>query len=192
MLNNKNQIRTYIKKILSEMDELAHKNSSQSIHTRLFLTDYWTESNVIAITVSRGREIETIPIIQKAWSEQKKVLVPKCYPKTNEMEFREITSLHQLEQVYFGLSEPKVQVTNLVLPNQIDLIIVPGVCFDQKGYRIGYGGGYYDRYLEAFRGRTLSLSFRSQIVDEVPREAHDRAVQLIVTEDEVIHCDRND
>lgn len=183
---DKNHLRTIIKNRLVEMNEETYKQYSADIHKQLFSLNSWKEAHTIAVTISKGREVDTTHIIEKAWQEMKSVVVPKCDPATNTMEFRQITSFRQLESVFFGLLEPRVEDTDVVTPDQIELMIIPGICYDRKGYRIGYGGGYFDRYLIHYKNNTLSLAFSNQIVDHVPNEAHDIPVSTIITECEVI------
>ena len=102
------------------------------------------------------------------------------------MTFREITSFSQLEVVYYGLQEPVEEQTSAVIHNEIDLLFVPGLSFETKGYRLGHGGGYYDRYLAQYQGETVSLAFPVQVVDEIPVEPFDIPVQKIVTNKWVI------
>ena len=72
---------------------------------------------------------------------------------------------------------------NLVEPNDIDLLIVPGIAFDSEGFRMGFGGGYYDRFLQSFKGNTVSLAFQEQIVSNLPKEDHDIPVEKIITDE---------
>ncbi|MBM7701530.1 5-formyltetrahydrofolate cyclo-ligase [Bacillus iocasae] len=181
--------RKKMKQQLNEIDELTYNIFSKDIMDVLCQSSYWKEAKTIGVTISRGREVATNEIIKKAWDEGKHVVVPKCNPKENVMTFYEITSFSQLETVYFGLQEPIVQKTKKYFPNQIDLIIAPGIVFDQNGYRIGYGGGYYDRYLAEFNGEVIALAFSLQVVEEVPYEEHDLPVKALVTEQGIIHCD---
>ncbi|WP_338789078.1 5-formyltetrahydrofolate cyclo-ligase [Metabacillus sp. FJAT-53654] len=184
---DKKHLRTLIKQRLAEMSEETFRHYSKDIHQQLFSLQSWKESHTIAVTISNGREVDTTNIIERAWQDKKRIVVPKCDPKTNTMEFRQITSFDQLERVFFGLLEPKVLETEKVSPNQIDLMIIPGICYDRRGYRIGYGGGYFDRYLTHYKNDTLSLAFSMQIVEKVPTEPHDLPVSTIITECGVIN-----
>lgn len=107
------------------------------------------------------------------------------------MFFYAIENFGQLENVYMNLREPIVEETQLVVAEQIDIMIVPGVVFDKKGFRIGFGGGYYDRYLERYNGVTISLAFDTQIVNSVPIEPHDLPVDIIITVNERMNCMQN-
>lgn len=102
------------------------------------------------------------------------------------MIFRQITNFDQLETVYMSLREPIPALTVETEANEIDLLFVPGVAYTRRGERIGYGGGYYDRYLLQYEGKTLSLAFDFQIVSYIPIESFDQNVQKIITEKETI------
>ena len=107
----------------------------------------------IGVTISRFPEVDTQPIIEAAWKWENKIAVPKCIRETKEMDFRLLTSFDELETVYMDLLEPIVEQTESMGKEEIDLQIVPGVVFSNEGYRIGFGGGYYDRYLKDYKGR---------------------------------------
>jgi len=179
-------MRSVTLKQLTELSDKEYQQLSKEIHKHLFSFSKWNKANTVAVTVSRGREVDTFPIIKQAWTEKKTVVVPKCDPGTNTMEFRSITSFDQLEKVFYGLKEPILSETSAVKNSVIDLILVPGICFDKNGYRIGYGGGYYDRYLVDYKNDTVSLAFSCQVTDEVPREAHDVPVSTLITEQGVM------
>lgn len=148
----------------------------------------WKEARSIGITLSINGEVETREIIQEAWKLKKLVAVPKTDPKLHELAFYALESFEQLEPGHFGIMEPKIDSTSIVNSNDIDLLFVPGLVFDRKGYRIGYGGGYYDRFLAQFSNKTLSLAFSFQVVDEIPRFDYDKPVDCIITEKETIYC----
>ncbi|MFV2049153.1 MULTISPECIES: 5-formyltetrahydrofolate cyclo-ligase [Metabacillus] len=178
----KKEMRSIMLKQLTEISDEEYQQLSKEIHKHLFSFSTWNKANTVAVTVSRGREVDTFPIIKQAWTDKKTVVVPKCEPATNTMEFRSITSFDQLENVFYGLKEPILSETSAVKKSLIDLILVPGICFDKNGYRIGYGGGYYDRYLMDYKNDTVSLAFSSQLINGVPIEAHDVPVSTLITE----------
>ena len=132
--------------------------------------------------------MDTRPIIEAAWKLGKKIAVPKCENQTREMDFRLINSYDNLEKVYFDLQEPIIKETVSIKKDDIDLQIVPGVVYASNGYRIGFGGGYYDRYLIDYKGDMVSLAFEKQTGQAVPFEAHDIPVQKIFTENGIIIC----
>lgn len=173
------------------MDPEQFKVSSLHIKENLFKEPSFMEGKTIAITISNKQEVDTKEIIESLWNHKKKVVVPKCNSADRSMNFYEINNFNQLENVYMDLLEPKPGCTHLVSPDHIDCIIVPGIVFDKKGYRIGYGGGYYDRYLTQFKGMLISLAFNIQIRNSVPVEEFDIPVDLILTETDRIDCMKN-
>lgn len=178
---DKKQLRKKIMQQLTAMTNEQYTSLSAKLASQLFLTSHWQQSKVVALTISRFPEVDTFPIINQAWSEGKQVAIPKCLPKTKEMDFRIFSSYDNLEVVYSGLQEPVKDKTKSVQPSEIDLLIVPGVAYTLKGDRIGFGGGYYDRYLVDYNGVTLSLAFPEQVVNKMPLDPHDLPVQKIIT-----------
>ena len=185
-MNNKDSIRKEMIETLSRLSERLYEDNSDQIASRLYEDNDWKQAQVIGITISKKPEVDTYQIIQRAWEIGKQVVVPKCDPKEKKMSFRIITDFSQLETVYYGLFEPIEAVTMEVSSDGIDLIIVPGLAYTREGYRLGFGGGYYDRYLLNYSGKTLSLAFADQLVPKFPVENHDIPVSKIITNDEVI------
>ncbi|MBA2873481.1 5-formyltetrahydrofolate cyclo-ligase [Thermaerobacillus caldiproteolyticus] len=188
-MEDKKTIRQQMKARLQQLTDEQKQAYDKEIARNLYALPLWQNATTIGITISRGIEVNTKPIIEKAWQAGKAVAVPKCDPVTKTMRFREICSFSQLESVYFDLWEPIAAVTREVAADDIDVMIVPGICFSRNGYRIGYGGGYYDRYLQHFSQTTISLAYTFQVIDDIPSEPHDIPVQQIITNDEVIVCD---
>lgn len=187
---NKRELRNLQLKKLENITPLDYQQKCFHIEQNLFQLKEWRKSKVVAVTVSKHPEINTWNIIKRGWEEGKKMVVPKCIPEKKELLFYELTDFNQLENVYYGLYEPNPQYTAMVHNNLIDLMIVPGLAYTDKGYRLGFGGGYYDRLLVKFKGETLSLSFSEQIVNELPIESFDIPVQKLLTESEAINCER--
>lgn len=179
----KNTFRTLSKRLLKHISEEHKKVSLKKIKNRLLNSTYWIESNVIAITIPRKIELNTMPIIEEAWKQGKQVVIPKCYPNQDHlMKFFLFTNINELENVYLDLYEPKEISNRLVEKESIDLIIVPGLLFDKNGYRIGYGGGYYDRYLKGYTNKKISIALEDQIVNYIPYDSFDIPVDAIITE----------
>ncbi|MCO4850141.1 5-formyltetrahydrofolate cyclo-ligase [Bacillus vallismortis] len=184
----KSQLR---KKTMEALSAVSGEDLLQKIarmYERLFSLPEWQNASTIAVTISKGLEIPTRPIIEEAWQRGKQVCIPKCDSDTKNMQFRTYETEDQLETVYAGLLEPVIEKTREVKPGQIDLMIVPGVCFDLNGFRIGFGGGYYDRYLSVYKGKTVSLLLECQLYAHIPRLPHDISVHKLITEDRVIFC----
>ncbi|MGG0716495.1 5-formyltetrahydrofolate cyclo-ligase [Robertmurraya massiliosenegalensis] len=185
-MDEKKELRKSLQEKLKKMTKLEYEQLSYKIAQNLFTDPAWVKSKTVGITVSRVPEVDTYQIIRTAWENNKQVVVAKCEPKERTMHFRTLTALDQLETVYFGLSEPIVEKTIEVEKEQIDLLIVPGLAFTKDGYRLGFGGGYYDRYLEDYKGQKLALAFPLQLVKKLPIESHDIPVDKIVMAEEII------
>jgi 5-formyltetrahydrofolate cyclo-ligase len=185
-MNIKKTFRQAMKNRLQQMTTYTHETYSHEIASRLFAEDSWKNAKTIGITISVEREVNTKPIIEKAWQEGKKIVIPKAIWKSKELNFRLFTSYNQLEKVNFGIFEPKVNETTSILANEIDLLIVPGLCFSKDGYRVGYGGGFYDRFLVDYEGMALSLAFEFQCLNWIPTDKYDMPVNKIITNRRVI------
>lgn len=130
------------------------------------------KATTISIFVSFGSEINTLPLIEGLLKLNKHVVVPSITP-ADEMVMKSIKSLDGL--CVFGkheIKEPGVS-SKTVSKNEIDLVFVPGLAFDKKHYRLGYGKGYYDAYLEGMSVKTIGLGFKEQGIDELPYDSWD-------------------
>ncbi|SHI70327.1 5-formyltetrahydrofolate cyclo-ligase [Geosporobacter subterraneus DSM 17957] len=174
--------------MLSE-GEILEKSSAIAQKLKAFPA-YQAAQNVMVYIDFRG-EVKTGEIIQDLISSHKRAIVPICVPKTREMILSHLKNpAEELAEGTFGVFEPKEEYIRPVAPDEIDLVIVPGVAFDRKGYRIGYGGGYYDRFFEKLPKKipAVALAFDLQLVEKVPAEVFDQAVDYIITESEIIQC----
>lgn len=184
----KTTLRKEVLQKLTAMTAMQHEQQSKQIHTQVLGLSTIKYAKIIAITMAAGTEVQTRVLIEAFWRMGKQVAVPKCNPQTRQMQFYLITSFTQLETVYMQLQEPIPQKTVAVAREDIDVMIVPGVVFDKKGYRIGFGGGYYDRYLSDYTGATVALAFDVQIYPEVPSAVHDVPIDAIITATTIITC----
>jgi 5-formyltetrahydrofolate cyclo-ligase len=186
-MEDKRILRKRLQQQLSELPRPEYEHYSYEIAQRLFSEESWKQAETIGVTISKVPEVDTFQIIRKAWQENKRIVIPKCYPEDKKMRFRTLTAFNQLESVFYGLLEPIVRQTKEVPKQNIDLLIVPGLAFTRNGYRLGFGGGYYDRFLQDYHGDTLSLAFNLQLVSELPIEKHDIPVKNIINTEETIH-----
>ena len=170
------------KQVLREMKAISQEQKQfidQTLTDQFLKHPFYQEAKVIASYLSFPHEFQTQELIEQAQKDGKKVLIPKTYPK-GRMDFV-VYDPQQLVKTSFGLLEPQGDL-EVVDASQIDLIHVPGLVFTTKGYRIGYGGGYYDRYLKHFSGHTLSTIYPCQIQDFIP-ENHDIPVQEVLIDE---------
>ncbi|WP_283678238.1 5-formyltetrahydrofolate cyclo-ligase [Lentilactobacillus sp. Marseille-Q4993] len=171
------------KMILTKLTELRNDGAFDSQSSRLVkqLIDSpeYKNSNVIGVTMSMPGELVTTPIIEDAWREGKTVVVPRTLSDW-QMEFVQYDSSTVMEKSYFGADEPKGG--KVYHKRDIDLIIVPGLAYTKLGNRLGFGGGYYDRYLADYEGNTISLALPPQFYKEPiwPVRDHDVTIKKII------------
>ena len=175
----KSELRKQVLQDLKAIPREQKQAMDQALTERFLKHPFYQEAKVIATYLSFPHEFQTQELIEQALRDGKKVLIPKTYPK-GRMDFV-VYDPQQLIKTSFGLLEPQ-GVLEVVAASQIDLIHVPGLAFTTKGYRIGYGGGYYDRYLEHFTGHTLSTVYHYQVQDFIP-ENHDIPVQEVLIDE---------
>ena len=175
--------------IIQELQtKTAHEKQKieKSINTTLFTSEVWKKSKVIGITIAKDIEWDTKSIIKEAWEQEKTVCIPKTYPDERKLIFYQINSFRQVEKQYHGLWEPIPEVAMALEKDQIDLLIVPGLAFNKAGYRLGFGGGYYDRFLVDFPHETVSLLSQSQLINKIPVEKFDKPVKYLIVENEIM------
>lgn len=164
----------------TELDDL-----STQITANVIRLGWVTGSSILCTYLQTGSEVRTGQIVDWALSMGKKVIVPVTIKSEKRMFFSELrNSKLELERGTFGIPEPKPEFRRPVPLEKADLVLVPGVAWDVHGYRVGYGGGYYDRSLNSLqkRIRTIGLAYEFQIIGDVPRTKHDRRVDKLVTE----------
>ena len=168
-----------------QMSERVVREKSLRIYRRLIDIPAYQLARRIACYVSIKNEVDTRIVIQKAIGGGKLVGVPVTR-EDGDMDFQGIAGMSDLRPVHHGLREPIPDSQKVLLPHTIDLILVPGIAFDRFGYRIGSGGGYYDRFLARTEAVRIGLSYAFQIIDRVPAEPHDMKMDLIITENGVM------
>jgi 5-formyltetrahydrofolate cyclo-ligase len=188
----KKEWRKKISSLTSNLPEDEWREKSNEIHKLLFSHALWHRSKHIALYHSVEREVDTLAIMKRGWELGKRIYLPKCDPIEKQLIFYHIESTEQLEVVYYGIPEPVPALCQKLEAEELELVIVPGLAFDQRGYRIGYGGGYYDRFLNNISSqvKTISLAFSFQVFkkQELPNDSFDIPVDGIITEQETFNC----
>jgi len=159
--------------------------ASLSIARTVMALDEMREASTVHLFASFGSEVDTSPIIERLLETGRRPVLPVVLAEQWTMEHAAISSLADLEPGFKDIPEPKVSCPR-VTPDKIDLVIVPGVAFDRSGGRLGYGGGFYDRFLAESAAPRVAVAFWLQVFDDVPRDEHDLPVHAIVTEREII------
>lgn len=173
---DKKELREYGIATLKQLHPNQKKAKERKIHSLLFSSQNWIEAKNIGVIRSLPFEFDTTPIFEKAYQLNKNVAVPKVENK--ELYFYQVDENTSYTLSTFGVEEPNSQL----LIDELDLVIVPGLVFSSKGYRIGFGGGFYDRFLSTFKGATISLVFSQQLRDDWQPEVFDRPVSKIITD----------
>lgn len=184
---DKKYIRKQILNIRNSILDNERKKWDSKILEFLINSDIYKNSTEIFIYVSYNSEVDTKNIIKKALEDNKRIYVPKVDLKHKTMDALNINSLDELSVNNYGILEPK-SVDKTKFPNKLDLIIMPGVAFDRKGNRIGYGGGYYDKFISkiTYIVNKVALAYEIQIATSIQSEEHDINPDYIITNKEVI------
>lgn len=188
----KKEIRQGILKRRDALSQTEIIEKSKEIFTKIKHLEAFKKAAMVMSFVSFGSEVDTTEFILYCLNCGKSLAVPKIVMNSNgqkEMVAVEIKNIAEdLEPGIFGIKEPREGAGRMVLPCDIDFIIVPGSAFDQKGNRIGYGGGFYDRFLRGTDNNCIKagVAFDLQILDDLPVEDHDLPVDIVVTERNVL------
>lgn len=177
----KQKLRIDAKELLQTINPSEKEQMAQSLYTQLIQTNLWKEAHVIGITNATALEWDTMRIVEKGWIDNKIIVMPKVNHLQHTMQFYQIESMHELEKGYGNILEPKL-TEGQNWNEKIDLLVVPGLLFDKRGYRLGFGGGFYDRYLAQHDPVTISLVATYQLVTELPIDAYDVPVDYMITE----------
>jgi len=174
-----------------QKDKLKKRDLDIELQSRFLTLAEYNKCDIIYIYVAKDIEVQTRGIINAAFANGKKVAVPRCIAKEKKMEFYFITSMDQLRQGTYGLLEPVPDICEKVLNDVTGLCIVPGLAFDGRGYRLGFGMGYYDRFLSKFQGKTVGLCYSSCVCWKLPHGFFDRSVDILITEHYTRYLDRS-
>ena len=187
----KKRIRKEILSFRNNMNQ-DEKNKKDTIIEEKFLgSDYYKKAKNIFIYISYGSEINTKEIINRALNEGKSVFVPRTVFETKAMDAVKINSLDNMKKVKYGALEPSKEESH-INPDDLDIIVVPGVAFDREGGRTGYGAGFYDRYFKkiskdrAKKIKKVALAYDFQLINNRPMNDKDVRIDCIITEKEII------
>jgi len=186
---NKEEIRRDILKKRHSLSKDYIKNKSQQIFLKLAESVEYRNSRNIMFYVATRSEVQTEEMIKTSIEMGKNIFVPIILPECINLAPSKIFDFDtELEKGKKGILEPKKEYYRLFPPENIDLIIIPGVVFDLSGNRIGRGFGYYDNFLKKFRSSTkiIALAFEMQIVKRIPNDKNDIPVHGIITEKRII------
>ena len=190
----KKELRRRFRAVRKELGEEGRSRTDGLIEERLCALPEFEQAEVLLSYLDFGPEVRTRGIIERAWAAGKTVALPWCIPDTHEMRWYRVTSFEALVRSRLGVEEPVPADQN---EQPLDtgrrmLAIVPGLTFDATGYRLGYGGGFYDTFLAKFDGVSVGLCREAQLSDDLRAEgfidAHDLPAQIVVTDARTVFC----
>lgn len=186
---NKKELRNKYLKMRKNLQYEEVEKKSKNIIQKLMDTAWYRQSSTIMSYIDFRNEVITRSFIKHALKDNKRIIVPITDMSSKILILSELKDFdNELCQSSYGILEPKKEYVRVVSCNLLDLVLVPGLAFDTSGYRIGYGGGYYDRLLQRLPQKTITigLAFEFQIVGNIPVESFDRKVDFIITEERII------
>lgn len=187
----KKSLRQELLQIRSDLTELAVKEYSQHITERVLSLLEYQKASTIMLYLDFRNEVRTEEIIQQALAQGKRVVVPITDTKNVRLIPSELRHYPEdLAQGTWGILEPKPECIRPIKPQEIDLVLVPGVGFDRRGNRLGYGGGFYDRFIPLLSPavKLVALAFEVQLREQVYAQEHDQLMDFVITENETIFC----
>ena len=183
---NKQELRSKMKKERNALDAGFVKKASETICSRFTKTKLYTDAKTIAVYMSIKNEVDLSGIIQQAFKDGKKVVVPVIDPDTDEIFTAYMKPEDSLKQGVFGIPEPKDAVRADI--NSVDVMLVPGLAFGYSGARIGWGRGYYDRLTTDIGAVLVGVAYEFQIHGTMETEPHDVKMHYIIDESEMVVC----
>ena len=153
---------------------------SNIIFNKIINTKEYQNAHTIALYKNLKSEVNTDKLIDYSLNIGKEIVLPKV--ENNDLTFYKIDKQTIFIKSNFGVFEPIVDKTNYLAKEKISLIIVPGICFDQRGNRLGFGKGYYDRFLTNMKTTKIGICYKEQLLDSIPIDSNDVKMDLIITD----------
>ncbi len=187
----KKELRKRVQELRDSIDPEQRSILSARVAENLWSVPEFTAAESILFFISFRSEVDTIPMIRRALAEDRVVCVPSTDCGSKAMTASRIFDLDgDLKLGNYDILEPRADCLRPVPAEKIDVVLMPGVAFDLRGGRLGYGGGYYDRFLQKCGPdcALIALAFEVQVIEHVPCADHDTRIHRIVTESRVIDC----
>ena len=186
---DKKNFRTHYRALRNSLTDAQVESMSTQIASRVLSLPSMQQASVIMCYSALGSEVATKKLLERLLAKHYTIALPVTKPELHTMEAVRIDGLDELTAGSYGIAEPVPGPDNTLKPSLIDVVLLPGLAFDRKGYRIGYGKGYYDRFLlQCPNAIRIGLAYDFQVAEILPHEPHDLPVRFIVTQKEVICC----
>ena len=193
---HRNTMRQEVLTTRDRLSSIERLEKSISISSQVMALSEVTVAQIVQVYMHFRSEVQTSEIIRQMFVANQIVTIPYTNPDKSQLVAVRVTDLNQqVAPGYCGIPEPLLELVENAScdPVTIDVVIIPGSVFDRCGGRLGYGGGYYDRFLtiDAPNALRIGLAFELQLVDKVPVEPHDQLMDFVVTEENLYDCRRN-
>ncbi len=187
---DQDEMRRQAKLARQGIDARLRETAAIAVAMRLQVLPAFATARMILGYVGIKNEMDSWPLLRRAWALAKIVALPRVEKSSKKISFWRVEGSQDLEEGPFGILQPKAIESRLVKPRLADLILVPGLLFDRAGGRIGWGHGYYDRYLadEGKDAVSIGVAFDIQVMDRLPQASHDRSVDWLLTESQAVDC----
>jgi 5-formyltetrahydrofolate cyclo-ligase len=189
-MTEKAEIRKGILRLRDALTPTQIAAGSGAVLERLALLDPVRQAVTLMVYLNTGSEVVTDDLVRWGLRNGKRIAVSRCIPESRGLAACRIGDLDEVAPGHYGIREPKAPLIRPIPAGEIDVVIVPGVAFDRRGCRIGYGGGYYDRFLpQAPQAARIGVAFACQLVAGIPADTHDIPMDGVVTDAETIISD---
>ena len=184
----KNELRQKYRALRDSFGEEFITNASISACKNLASTQEFINADTVLLYYPTKNEISPLPIFEICLKLGKTVAFPVCNKENSTLVFKEIFSLNDLSRSTFGIFEPGESCKEIEFSHNT-ICLVPALLFSSDGHRLGYGKGFYDRFLDNFKGISVGFSYSALVCDKLPKESHDISLNMIITESEVYRLD---
>ena len=186
---DKKALRKYIIQKRMSLSDSERLDASNAVFQHLLTFESFKSASTVSSFVTFGAEIQTNAINHWILDQGKRLVLPYISPTEKKMTFYEIRNLDELVLNDFGILEPCPTIHSIVDYTKIDFVITPGVAFSKDGFRLGYGGGFYDRFFSELKKTIpkIGIAFDCQLVDELPVASYDMPIDALITEKGIRH-----
>jgi 5-formyltetrahydrofolate cyclo-ligase len=187
---NKKELRQKVLEKRGKLSLTEVQKKSQQINQQLLLHPAYRSAKTILFYLPIKKEPDTLPLLKNAWQQKKQVLIPVTQAVNKSLILSKLENLEELIEGSYGILEPKPEFLRPTAPYSVDLCLLPGLAFDRNGSRLGYGGGYFDRFLPSLRPDCpkIALAYDFQILNFIPKTKYDLPVDIIITESTTYIC----
>ena len=181
----KNELRQKYRALRDSFGEEFINKASNLASSNLQKTEEFKNADIVLLYYPTKNEISPLPLLKICLKMGKTVAFPVCQKESTTLIFKKVTSLDMLSPTNFGIFEPNEEC-EIIIPTEKTICITPALLFSKDGHRLGYGKGYYDRFLKDFNGISVGFTYSECVLDCIPNETHDIPLDMIITESEVL------